>query len=80
MGARSAVARRSEQRAPADTPGKEPFFYGGQAVIEGVLMRGPRHWACAARRPDGEIVLIEEPLNSAIYTSRFWAQPLALRR
>jgi uncharacterized protein YqhQ len=38
-------------------------------------MRGPRHWACAARRLDGEIVLIEEPLNSAIYTSRFWALP-----
>jgi uncharacterized protein YqhQ len=69
----SAVAQRSAQRAHAAK--KEQFFYGGQAVIEGVLMRGPRHWACAARRLDGEIVLIEEPLNSAIYTSRFWALP-----
>ena len=70
----SAVAARPGRAAAR---AKEQFFYGGQAVIEGVLMRGPRHWACAARRPDGEIVLVEEPLNSAIYTSRFWALPFA---
>jgi uncharacterized protein YqhQ len=28
---------------------------GGQAVLEGVMMRGPRHWAVAVRKPDGEI-------------------------
>jgi len=54
----------------------QPFFYGGQAVIEGVLMRGPRHYAVAARRKDGTIVVIEEPLRSRVYTSRFWALPL----
>ena len=68
----TAVAARPGRAAAR---AEEQFFYGGQAVIEGVLMRGPRHWACAARRPDGEIVLVEEPLNSAIYTSRFWALP-----
>jgi uncharacterized protein YqhQ len=52
-----------------------PFFYGGQAVIEGVLMRGPRHFAVAARRRDGSIALIEEPLRSRVYTSRLWALP-----
>ena len=71
----SAGAAAARTAARARPRAAEPFFYGGQAVIEGVLMRGPRHWACAARQPDGDIVLIEEPLRSAIYTSRFWALP-----
>jgi uncharacterized protein YqhQ len=33
----------------------KPVFYGGQAVIEGVMMRGPRHIAVAVRREDGQI-------------------------
>ncbi|MFN2452484.1 MAG: DUF1385 domain-containing protein [Candidatus Dormibacteria bacterium] len=52
-----------------------PFFYGGQAVIEGVLMRGPRHFAVAARRPDGSITVLSEPLRSRVYTSSVWRQP-----
>jgi uncharacterized protein YqhQ len=32
-------------------------MYGGQAVIEGVMMRGPQHFAVAARRASGEIAL-----------------------
>jgi uncharacterized protein YqhQ len=32
-------------------------MYGGQAVIEGVMMRGPQHFAVAARRATGEIAL-----------------------
>src|SRR5438309_9420390 len=43
------------------------FYYGGQAVIEGVMMRGQKHMAVAVRAPDGEIVVREEPLNAAIY-------------
>ena len=43
------------------------FYYGGQAVMEGVMMRGQRHMAVAVRAPSGKIVLHEEPLNSAIY-------------
>jgi uncharacterized protein YqhQ len=54
----------------------QQFFYGGQAVIEGVLMRGPRHFAVAARRRDGSIAVIEEPLRSRVYTSKLWALPL----
>lgn len=34
-----------------------PQFYGGQAVMEGVLMRGLSHLAIAVRRPDGSIAL-----------------------
>src|SRR4029453_16816691 len=43
------------------------FYYGGQAVMEGVMMRGQQHMAVAVRAPGGEIVMHEEPLNSAIY-------------
>jgi uncharacterized protein YqhQ len=35
---------------------------GGQAVFEGVMMRGPDRWAAAVRRPDGTIALRVEPL------------------
>ncbi len=34
-----------------------PHYYGGQAVIEGVMMRGADRWAVAVRRPEGDIWL-----------------------
>ena len=40
----------------------EPHFYGGQAVIEGVMMRGPDKYAVAVRRADGEVVVAEKTL------------------
>jgi len=43
--------------------------YGGQAVIEGVLMRGKSSVAMANRAPDNEIVLYQEELTG-IYTSK----------
>ncbi len=43
------------------------FYYGGQAVIEGVMMRGQRHMAVAVRAPDGSIVVHEEALKGALY-------------
>ena len=55
---------------------QQPFFYGGQAVIEGVLMRGKDHYAVAARKRDGSIVVKQEPLTSVVYTSRVWKMPL----
>ena len=55
---------------------KEKFFYGGQAVIEGVMMRGPHHYAVAVRDPKTkEIVVDRGELKSAMYTSRFWKLP-----
>jgi len=51
------------------------FFYGGQAVIEGVLMRGRDHYAVAARRPDGEIVICTDVLRSRVYTRSVWRRP-----
>lgn len=47
---------------------KSPKFnYGGQAVIEGVMMRGSKALAVAVRDPDGNIVIHTEPLNPKIY-------------
>ena len=43
--------------------------YGGQALIEGVLMRGSNNVAAAMRAPDGEIVVQKETLEG-IYTSK----------
>ena len=41
--------------------------YGGQAVMEGVMMRGSKFLAVAVRQPDGEIAVHTEPLNPRIY-------------
>ncbi len=46
------------------------FYYGGQAVIEGVMMRGRQRAAIAVRDPNGGIVVHEEPLPARIYRSR----------
>src|SRR5437899_2949766 len=37
---------------------------GGQAVLEGVMMRGPAHWAVAVRKPDGDIAHVHQPISS----------------
>ena len=39
---------------------------GGQAVIEGVMMRGPKESAIAVRKPDGEIIIEKKPINSFV--------------
>ena len=41
----------------------KPFYYGGQAVMEGVMMRGRSSMAVGVRAPDGKIVLYEEQLQ-----------------
>ncbi len=53
-------------------------LYGGQAVIEGVMVRGKRFVACAVRAPEGNLVLTSEPLSSFIYASQ-WAKIPFLR-
>ena len=55
---------------------KEQFFYGGQAVIEGVMMRGRQHYAVAVRLPgSGEIKIDRGELSAPIYRSAFWKLP-----
>jgi uncharacterized protein YqhQ len=51
------------------------YNYGGQAVIEGVMMRGARRMAVAVRAPDGEIIVHSEPLDERIYSGRFSKWP-----
>jgi uncharacterized protein YqhQ len=54
---------------------KDSFSYGGQAVIEGVMMRGKRNMAVAVRRPDGAIQTEIKPL-SGIYNSPITKIPI----
>jgi uncharacterized protein YqhQ len=55
---------------------KEQFFYGGQAVIEGVMMRGKRHYAVAVRLPNTkEIVVDRGELKASIYVNPIWKLP-----
>ncbi len=56
--------------------GAEPRLYGGQAVLEGVMMRGRRFMAVAVRAPSGEIVVRGEPLAGRAYTARWARWPL----
>jgi uncharacterized protein YqhQ len=49
--------------APAS---KKNHLYGGQAVIEGVMMRGAEHWAVAVRRPSGEIYRESHHIDSIV--------------
>ncbi len=48
-------------------PARRNLPYGGQAVIEGVMMRGANRVAVAVRNPQGELVVHEESLNPVLY-------------
>jgi uncharacterized protein YqhQ len=52
----------------------EPRYMGGQAVLEGVMMRGSSTWAVAVRRPDGEIVVETRPVSG--WSERYRNIPL----
>jgi uncharacterized protein YqhQ len=49
---------------------------GGQAVLEGVMMRGPSNWAVAVRKPDGEIAQVHQPIASPMARHRIWRLPV----
>jgi uncharacterized protein YqhQ len=51
------------------------FNYGGQAVIEGVMMRGSKALAVAVRDPEGHIVIHTEPVNASLYNGRISRTP-----
>jgi uncharacterized protein YqhQ len=52
------------------------FDYGGQAVLEGVMMRGESACAVAVRTPEGLIRIHREPLNPTIYRSKLLKLPV----
>ncbi|MGZ8793550.1 MAG: DUF1385 domain-containing protein [Gaiellaceae bacterium] len=49
---------------------------GGQAVLEGVMMRGPSNWALAVRKPDGDIAQLNHEINSVMLRHRFFRLPV----
>lgn len=49
---------------------------GGQAVIEGVMMRGPKEIAVSVRTPDGEIVVDKKPIASILQRWKFLKLPI----
>lgn len=54
---------------------EKKFYYGGQAVIEGVMMRGKKVMVIATRHPNGEIGTHSPPL-SGLYTGKWRKTPL----
>src|SRR5487761_766185 len=70
------VAAPETRPLPKPPPKAEPFFYGGQAVIEGVMMRGKHHYAGAVRLPTTkEIVVDRGELKASIYVNPVWKLP-----
>ncbi|MDQ2909442.1 MAG: DUF1385 domain-containing protein [Actinomycetota bacterium] len=55
-----------------------PQPIGGQAVLEGVMMRGPSNWAVAVRKPDGQIAEVCRPIESVM--KRHWVFRLPVIR
>ena len=49
---------------------------GGQAVLEGVMMRGPGHWAVAVRTPRGGIEHVSRPISSPMSRHWLWRLPV----
>lgn len=55
--------RRSECRRAFEEDGAHKTHIGGQALIEGVMMRGKTHWAVAVRAANGSLYEEDHPLN-----------------
>jgi uncharacterized protein YqhQ len=49
---------------------------GGQAVLEGVMMRGPSNWALAVRKPNGEIAEHNHEIKSPMARHRIFRLPV----
>jgi len=49
---------------------------GGQAVLEGVMMRSPSSWAVAVRKPDGAIAQVVNRIDSPMARRRIWRLPV----
>jgi uncharacterized protein YqhQ len=63
------------QLLPALESGEETLV-GGQAVLEGVMMRSPHAWAIACRKPTGEVVTMSEPLDRPSEKHKWMAWPI----
>src|SRR5713226_3185673 len=63
------------QLLPALESGEETLV-GGQAVMEGVMMRTPHAWGIAVRNPSGEVVVHREPLERLSEKHKWLGWPL----
>jgi uncharacterized protein YqhQ len=63
------------QLLPALESGEETLV-GGQAVLEGVMMRSPHAWAIACRKPSGDVVTMSEPLERPSDKHKWMAWPI----
>lgn len=68
------MAARDGRPGPDDAGA--PHFYGGQAVLEGVMMRGRNTWAVAVRRPDGQIYLERHQVSDFPRRHPLWTKPM----
>jgi uncharacterized protein YqhQ len=58
-----------------DGPAAPTHLYGGQAVVEGVMMRGPDHWAVAVRKPAGDLHIESHEIRSIAQRRPIWRKP-----
>src|SRR5919204_5331812 len=78
----SALSSAMQSNGHGPPPSPEPLRairdapVGGQAVLEGVMMRGVSTWAVAVRKPDGEIDVTSHPFVSVLKRHRFYRLPL----
>jgi len=63
------------QLLPALESGEETLV-GGQAVLEGVMMRSPHAWAIACRKPSGEVVTLSQTLDRPSEKHKWMAWPI----
>jgi uncharacterized protein YqhQ len=56
-------------------PAAANHLYGGQAVVEGVMMRGADHWAVAVREPTGSIYVESHRIESIAERHPIWRKP-----
>ncbi|MGA8216228.1 MAG: DUF1385 domain-containing protein [Candidatus Sulfotelmatobacter sp.] len=63
------------QLLPALESGEETLV-GGQAVLEGVMMRSPHAWAIACLKPSGEVVTMSEPLERPSEKHKWMGWPI----
>ena len=64
------------QLLPVLESGQEEILVGGQAVLEGVMMRSPHAWGIAVRKPSGEVVRHSEPLERPSEKHKWMAWPV----
>jgi uncharacterized protein YqhQ len=57
------------------SPESAAHLYGGQAVVEGVMMRGQDHWAVAVREPSGRVYIESHDIDSIASRQAIWRKP-----